>query len=193
MSTKDQGKSGDADIGSAFDPGRVAGPAAAKKRDGNEFSGRASDPERRRSSSSDDAFRSNDRTARDAADGDGNRKDGGRLSRITGETRGLVEDLKEWVDLKIQLLQLDFEDRIRQAANQAALTAVVIVVALLAVLFALVAAGEAMGAWFDSRSLGFLTLAGILALVAGVIHALKPRLVGSARTDGESTDRRDLA
>jgi len=133
------------------------------------------------------------RTGRTSPDEDSDeRPEGGRLKRLTGETRGLVDDLKEWVDLKIQLIQLDFEDRVRQAANQAALTAVVIVVGLLAVLFGLIAAGEALGAWFDSRSLGFLALAGILALVAIVIHLAKPRLVDRAEIDDDDKEKRAL-
>lgn len=116
------------------------------------------------------------------------RSEGGPIKRITGETRSLFDDLKAWVDLKIQLIQLDIEDRIRQAANQAALTAIVIVIGLLAFLFGLVAAGEALGAWFDSSSLGYLALAGALALVAVVIHLTKPRLVEPAATVKDRTD-----
>lgn len=128
--------------------------------------------------------------ARSESGSDGGSEDG-PLKRITGETRSLFDDLKEWVDLKIQLIQLDFEDRIRLAANQAALTAIVIVISLFALLFGLVAAGEALGAWFDSRSLGFLALAAVLVLVAVVIHLARPRLVEPATTTEKDTDDPD--
>lgn len=112
----------------------------------------------------------------------------GPLKRITGESRSLFDDLKAWVDLKIQLIQLDIEDRIRQAANQAALTAIVIVIGLLSLLFGLVAAGEALGAWLDSRSLGYLVLAVALALLAAIIHLARPRLVDRAEVKSDVTN-----
>ncbi len=44
--------------------------------------------------------------------------DGGSIDRIADQTRGLVEDIKEWIDLKVHLVQLELEERFETLANR---------------------------------------------------------------------------
>ncbi|QXD16092.1 phage holin family protein [Rhodocaloribacter litoris] len=103
--------------------------------------------------------------------------DATRLERIALHTRGLVEDVKEWVDLKIQLVQVQIEERIEERLNRAALGVVLGVVVLLALVFALTAAALGLGAWLGHSAWGFLVVAGVLLVVAGLLRAVRPRLV----------------
>ena len=67
------------------------------------------------------------------------------MNRISDQTKGLVDDVKEWVDLRIKLLQIDIEERLETVANQAVSTVVVICLATASIFFGLVAAAIALG------------------------------------------------
>ncbi|RMF60857.1 MAG: hypothetical protein D6746_06280 [Bacteroidetes bacterium] len=100
-----------------------------------------------------------------------------RVGRIARHTRGLVEDVKEWIELRMQLVQAQIEERVEERINQAVLAALVAGVALLALVFALVAASLGLGAWLGHPAWGFLIVASVLLLLALVLHRLRPRMV----------------
>lgn len=108
-----------------------------------------------------------------------------KLTRITQHTRGLVEDLTSWVELRIQLAQIELEERIEAKANQLALNAVLGVVAGLAGLFALLTLAFALGAWLGHPAWGFLIVTVLLGLLLVILRAARPRLVkiGGAPAD----------
>ena len=101
----------------------------------------------------------------------------GRFDRISDQTKGLVEDVKEWVDLRVKLVQLDIEERVETIANEAISTLLVIAVAAGSLLFLLIAAAFAMGALFGSNALGFLAVGVVLAIVSWSIARFKPKFV----------------
>lgn len=101
----------------------------------------------------------------------------GRMDRIADNTRGLIEDVKEWIDLKVQLVQLDLEEKIETLANQVLSTFLVIVLAAVTALFILVAGAFGLGQWLGHPAWGFLSVSGLLALVTILIHFRHPRLV----------------
>ena len=103
--------------------------------------------------------------------------DGGRIDRIADQTRGLIDDIKEWIDLKVQLVQLELEERFETLANQILGTLVVIVLAFVTVLFALIAASVAIGNWLGDPLWGFLVVTGILVIATVVVHVIQPRFV----------------
>lgn len=100
-----------------------------------------------------------------------------KLTRVTQHTRGLVEDLMSWVELRIQLAQIEVEERIEAKANQLALNAVLGVVAGLAGLFALLTLAFALGAWLGHPAWGFLIVTALLGLLLVVLRAARPQLV----------------
>lgn len=101
----------------------------------------------------------------------------GRMDRIADNTRGLIEDVKEWIDLKVQLVQLEIEQKIETLANQVVSTFLVIVLAAVTALFILVAAALGLGQWLGHPAWGFLAVSGALGLVTILIHFRRPRLV----------------
>ena len=64
-------------------------------------------------------------TLQDQSSGEGgapaNRPRGGKLNRIAGHTQGLVEDLREWIDLRIDLAILEVEEKVDTLRNEVAL------------------------------------------------------------------------
>ncbi len=105
------------------------------------------------------------------------RPSGGKVQRITEQTQGLVDDLKEWVDLRIELARIEVEERVEAQANQIALGVILAGLGLLAVLFGLTALGFGLGALFGHPGWGFLAVTGLLLLLAVILRAAQPELV----------------
>lgn len=103
--------------------------------------------------------------------------DGGRIDRIADQTRALVEDIKEWIDLKVQLVQLELEERFETLANNILATILVVVLAFITLLFALIAGALALGNWLGDPLWGFLIVTGVLALLTVAVHLGRPRIV----------------
>ncbi len=103
--------------------------------------------------------------------------DGGRLDRIADQTRGLIDDIKEWIDLKVQLVQLELEERFESLANHILATLLVIVLAFTTLLFGLVAGALAIGNWLGDPLWGFLIVTGGLALITVLVHLIRPHFV----------------
>lgn len=95
----------------------------------------------------------------------------GPLVRLVHEIRSLVEDVKEWVELRIELLQLDVQDRVQAAANDILLTVLVITLFSVSLLFISLAAAFAVGEWLGSNALGFLIVGSVFGLLAASIRS----------------------
>lgn len=104
----------------------------------------------------------------------------GRLDRITDQTRGLVDDVKEWVDLRIRLVQMDLEEKFETAANQAVLALVLAGIGATSIFFALVAAAFGLGQLLGHTAFGFLAVSVVLAILMWLVHWRRPRLIKTA-------------
>lgn len=102
---------------------------------------------------------------------------GSRLRRITEQTRGLFDDVKSWVELRMELMQIEVEDRIEERVNEATVGATIAGLAGAAILFLLVAAAIALGEAFGHMAYGFLAVGGTLVVVTLVMRLVKPRFV----------------
>lgn len=102
---------------------------------------------------------------------------GNKVQRIAQHTQRLVDDLKEWVDLRIELAQIELEERVEAKANQIALQVVVVGILLLAVVFGLVTLALALGAWIGHSAWGFLIVTLLLAAFAAVLRAAGPEFI----------------
>ena len=101
----------------------------------------------------------------------------GRLGRIAEESKGLVDDVKEWVELRVQLLQMEIEERIESVANQVISVIAVAVLALFTALFLLLGAAQFLGEWLGRDAWGYVIVGVVLALVTVFIHSSKPRFI----------------
>lgn len=94
---------------------------------------------------------------------------------MTSETRGIVEDLREWTDLKIDLAVREINDSVDDAASQIALGITLAVVAFFTGLFGLTTAALGIG-WALGRPFwGFLIVFLVLLVVSGVVAIVTKR------------------
>ena len=107
----------------------------------------------------------------------GTGEDPSKIQRIGRQTKGLVEDVRSWVDLKMQLTQLEVEARVEEKINVAAIGAAVAAVGGLALVFLLVAASLGFGVWLGHPAWGFLLTGGVLLLMSVVLRLVRPHLV----------------
>jgi uncharacterized membrane protein YqjE len=125
-------------------------------------------------------------------------KSGNKAQRLAQHTQQLVEDLKEWVDLRIELAQVELEERVEAKVNEIALGVALAVIALLAVVFGLTTLALGLGALFGHPAWGFLAVTLLLVLFAVVLRAARPEFVqvgrrpasdGSKRTELDASSR----
>src|SRR5690606_4060859 len=64
----------------------------------------------------------------------------GRVGRVIAELRGLIGDVKEWAELRLQLLQFQVEERIEKFAVKVLAAIMTTIVGVLSLLFLLIAA-----------------------------------------------------
>lgn len=98
----------------------------------------------------------------------------GKLTRLTGHARGLMEELTVWVDLKIQHAITGVQQDLESKGKRVALDVGAGVIALVGVLFALVALALGIGAWLGP-AWGFMIVSGLLFLGAFVMYAVNHR------------------
>jgi hypothetical protein len=112
--------------------------------------------------------------------GSGSDSLGGRFDRISDQSKGLVDDVKDWVDLRVRLVQMDLEDRIDVIANQTILTLVIIGIGGASMFFGLFAAAFGLGLLFGNNALGFLAMSVLLAVVTVLMNYVRPRFINNA-------------
>jgi fatty acid desaturase len=95
-----------------------------------------------------------------------------------------VDDVKSWVDLKMQLTQLEVEARVEDKVNEATAGVLIAIIAALALVFLLIAAAIAIGNWLGNAVWGFLIVAAGLVVLTLVTWAAKPRLVRLGKNRG---------
>lgn len=101
----------------------------------------------------------------------------GKLGRLSADAKGLVADTREWVDAKLRLFELEIQEKLDGFASRFIATAIVVFFAALALIFGLVSGALGLGKWWGSDSLGFLAVAGLLLVIAALIHLVSPRFV----------------
>jgi len=105
-------------------------------------------------------------------------KSGNRMTRLAGESRALFDDLREWVDLRVQLVQVEIEERIEKMANELIAIIIVVVLGLFAVAFLLHGVAIWIGEALGGTQWGYLIVAGVLGLITLIVKATKPDFVG---------------
>ena len=91
-----------------------------------------------------------------------------KIERITDHSKGLVDDVKAWVELRLKLTQLEVETKIQAKINQFAMRMAPLIVLALGGLFALVTLALGLGWWLGQPFWGFLIVT-VLLVAAGMI------------------------
>ena len=98
----------------------------------------------------------------------------GPMGRLANESRALFDDLREWVDLRVQLVQVDVEERIEKAANEIITIMIVVVMALFTAVFLLHGVAVWIGSALGGMHWGYLIVAVFLGLLTLVLRFVKP-------------------
>lgn len=96
-----------------------------------------------------------------------------KIERITLQSKGLVADLKAWVELKIQHTKLQIQEEIDERREDLVLVAAAGFFGLLGFIFALLTLALALGAWLGHPAWGFLIVTLLLLVIAGLIFAVR--------------------
>lgn len=100
----------------------------------------------------------------------------GRLGRIAGHTRGLVDDLREWIDLRLDLAILELEERVDELRNEVALGITLAFFGFFAALFVFVTVALGLGWVLGHPFWGFLIVSVALVLSVSVLARTRPDL-----------------
>jgi Putative Actinobacterial Holin-X, holin superfamily III len=95
----------------------------------------------------------------------------GKLTRVTGHARGLMEELRVWIDLKIQRAVTGIREDVEAKGKQVALDVLAGLVALAGLQFALVALALGLSVWVGPVW-GFVIVSGLLFGGAALLYAL---------------------
>lgn len=107
-------------------------------------------------------------------------REGGKLRRIAGHTQGLVEDLREWIDLRLDLAILELEERVDALRNEVALSVTLAFFGFFSALFVLVTIALGLGWLLGHPFWGFLIVSGVLVLISVVLSQVRPDLLPSS-------------
>lgn len=102
---------------------------------------------------------------------------GGKLGRIAGHTQGLVEDLREWIDLRIDLAILEMEEKVDTIRNEVALGVTLAFFGFFAALFVFTTAALGLGWLLGHPFWGFLIVSVVLLLIVAVLAKARPDLM----------------
>lgn len=134
-----------------------------------------------------------DRSSKPDAGAPSDAPQGGKLGRIAGHTRGLVEDLREWIDLRLDLAILELEERVDEIRNEAALGLTLAMFGFFAALFGLTTVALGLGWALGHPFWGFLIVSVVLILIVVALSQARPDLLPSSNlfeqirgTDGEA-------
>jgi len=102
---------------------------------------------------------------------------GGKLNRIAGHTQGLVEDLREWIDLRIDLAILEVEEKVDTLRNEVALGLTLAFFGFFAALFVFTTAALGLGWLLGHPFWGFLIVSVVLLAIVAALAKARPDLV----------------
>lgn len=102
-----------------------------------------------------------------------------KIERITQHSRELVDDLTDWVELKIKLTQLEVQEKIDAKVNGLIVKAMPMVVGALGGLFLLVTIALGLGWLLGHPFWGFLIVTGVLLAVAGILKSRSRQIADS--------------
>jgi len=106
-------------------------------------------------------------------------EDRSMLGSFVHETRGLVTDLKDWVEIRVQLFQLEIEERIEAAVGKVLSLLAVAVLLLFTVLFLLIASAEGLGSWLGHAAWGYLAIGLLLGFATLIVNLSRPRILAN--------------
>lgn len=105
----------------------------------------------------------------------------GRIDRLVHETRQLSDDVIEWVNLRLRLVQIDLQERLDDELDFVFSSVMVIAMACIALLLASFAAAFVLGDLLGADWYGFAILSVTYLVAALLIARRRPRMASGFR------------
>ena len=105
-----------------------------------------------------------------------------KADRIKEHSSGLASDIRDWIDLKITLIELEIWQNVKARKHRYIIFAIVVALGLTAVVFMLAAASFGLGDVLGHEAWGFLTVGGVLGVVASLVYVVKIRDKKASKT-----------
>ena len=112
-----------------------------------------------------------------------------KVERLGEQTKGLFDDFKSWVELRLKLFQAEIQEKVEKKVNAAIIKVAPFVAAAIAGFFAIVTLALFLGWWLGHPAWGFLCVTLMFVLLTGVLLVRKTRLEKSQ--EQEASWRRD--
>lgn len=100
-----------------------------------------------------------------------------KVARLADQTRGLVDDLKTWVDLRLKLEQVKFWDEADARVNELTVGVITGVLLALGGLFVLLGFAFLIGWWLGNTFWGFFIVGALMILIGVVFKSANPHLL----------------
>jgi hypothetical protein len=101
----------------------------------------------------------------------------GKAGRVAAHVQGLLDDLRTWIDLRLDLALLKVEERIDELRNEIALGLTLAIFGLFAALFSLATVALGVGWLLGHPFWGFLAVSVALILIVVVLQVARPSLM----------------
>lgn len=89
-----------------------------------------------------------------------------KVERIAKQSKGLLDDVRDWIDLKIELLEIELQEKVLGYA-------VVGTLGVLALVFLFITIALGLGIWLGHPVWGFLIVTVVMLGLAGITYRLK--------------------
>lgn len=106
---------------------------------------------------------------------------GNKIQRLSVQTQGLAQEMKRWVDLRIELAKLEVRQEIEAQRTKVMLLVGMAILGALGGFFLLVTIALALGALLGHPAWGFLIVTVLLLAGAAIVRAVMPGMVKEAR------------
>ncbi|MDE2731340.1 MAG: phage holin family protein [Bacteroidota bacterium] len=96
-----------------------------------------------------------------------------KAGRIRRHTQGLVQEVRTWLELQMELAIAQVWERLDHRLSEVAAGSGVLLFGAIAIVFALAAGAMWLGPVLGHMSWGFLIMGGLAGVTAGIIHVVR--------------------
>ena len=105
----------------------------------------------------------------------------GRIDRIVNESRRLGDDVVEWINLRMRLIQLDFQEKIDEELDHIFSGVMVMVMFGIAIVMGSIGVALMLGRYLGDILFGFGILAAFYAIIGFIVLRSRPKMSAGFR------------
>jgi hypothetical protein len=102
------------------------------------------------------------------------------LGQTLADAKSLSDDVAEWVKLKVQLIEIDLRERVKEELNAILSSVVVLGLLMMAFLLGMIALAHYMSDMLGNNAYGFGAVSVAVAVLALIFGRMRPQWIGGA-------------